>query len=121
MTFTAHSPEYLTQEIRPVDSFYSSAMPDADSHRYPGERPETSFLTDGTNVMPLAYDTETSQFEVTTAEGIQEVDDWLDARGVAQLEDRIPVVSYGANNQRSEQREAVLRAVHKHWRARKHR
>lgn len=90
-------PEHATLVIRPVDSFYSSAMPDADPHRYPGERPETSFLTDGTDVMPITFSAETSQFEVTTTHGVQAVDDWLDSQGATKLEDRIPVVSYGAN------------------------
>lgn len=84
-------------EIRSVDSYYSSsASPNADPHRYPGERPDHSFYTDGVDVMPIEVADDFSM-TVVTRNGVQPINDMLTEAGVPTMEERIPIVAYGAN------------------------
>jgi hypothetical protein len=82
--------------IRGVNSFHSSYGVNADPHCYPGERPSTSFVTDGNEVLPVRVQ-DGGAIELHTQEGWNDVNSWLAAHGVVSLADRIPVVSYGAN------------------------
>ncbi len=92
--------------FRPMSEFTSSAG--AEPFNYPGNLPEYSFFTDGTNVMrifppeedlPADNDDANEGYRVYSPESdeIINLDEYLESRGVPALEDRIPVIAYGAN------------------------
>lgn len=86
------------ERVRPVESFTSDY--NGDPHQYPGERPPTSYLTDGTSVFPIHATREGDtlpKFFIKTEDGVMELDEYLRAQGVETMEQRIPVVAYGAN------------------------
>jgi len=78
---------------------FLSASQNNDPMLYPGQRPENSYLTDGSLVYDLeARDTDSLSFTLRTAEGEEvNMDDFLREHGVPTLEERIPVLAFGAN------------------------
>ncbi len=78
-----------------VDSFYSSALKGNDAHRYPGERPPSSFVTDGESVIPMAFSTEGALVHLDGS--ATSLDEYLGQQGLPVSEDRIPIVGYGSN------------------------
>ena len=78
---------------------FLSASQDKDPMLYPGRRPEQSYLTDGSLVYELeVQETENLAFTMRTEDG-QEIDmnDFLREHNAPLLEDRIPVLGFGAN------------------------
>ncbi len=66
---------------------------------YPGQRPEGSYVTDGSSVYSLeVQDTENLAFTMHTADGESiDMNDFLRQKNAPLLEDRIPVLGFGAN------------------------
>lgn len=83
---------------REVTSFLS-AFQDKDPMLYPGERPEQSYVTDGQMVYSLEVnDTKELSFLLRDVNGKQEdLNDFLREHDAPPLEDRIPVLGFGAN------------------------
>ena len=82
----------------PVDSYRSASL-NSEPLVYPGERPPASFITDGELVSPIFAENHEGQLDFTVVSGGQEipVNEYLTARGAPLMEDRIPVISFGAN------------------------
>jgi hypothetical protein len=79
---------------------YASASRNKIPLLYPGERPETSYLTDGENVYAIesTYDDEGKlSFLMHAKDGEVSVNDYLLEQGVPLMEDRIPILAFGAN------------------------
>lgn len=89
---------HIAETPRPVTDFLSSTQ-DNDPMLYPGQRPEQSYVTDGSLVYSLeVQDTERLAFTMTTAAGeVKDMNDFLREKGASLLEDRIPVLGFGAN------------------------
>lgn len=83
---------------REVKSFLSASQ-DKDPMLYPGERPEQSYLTDGVYVYNLAVrESEKLEFSTTNSAGeAVNLNELLAEKGAPLLEDRIPVLGFGAN------------------------
>lgn len=85
---------------RPVIEFLSASQ-NIDPLLYPGERPDTSYITDGERVHELAVnrdDNDRFEWTMLTDDGrVVEVDDYLSTQGAESMEDRIPVLGFGAN------------------------
>lgn len=64
---------------------------------YPGERPDTSFVVDGTTVYPLRPAPDGRSWQVRETDGWQDADRWLTHRGHSRLSERVAVLSYGSN------------------------
>jgi len=84
--------------VRSVDSF-TNPKDEANPLNYPGERPKTSYLTDGSSVFPLELITHEGsvQFVVRSETGVKPINEVLAELGVEALENRYPITSYGAN------------------------
>lgn len=96
--------ERFTEQIHlePIASVtdFLSASQNNDPLLYPGQRPESSYLTDGRGI----YNIETQiteeglQFFMTDASGARmPVDEYLRQAGVPTMDERIPVLAFGAN------------------------
>ncbi|MFA5004490.1 MAG: hypothetical protein WC498_04425 [Candidatus Saccharimonadales bacterium] len=81
-----------------VEDFLSASQ-NNDPNLYPGQRPETSYVTDGTEVFAVNVTIEDDQlsFRVPTETGEVDVDDYLRSKNVPTMEERIPVLAFGAN------------------------
>jgi hypothetical protein len=81
-----------------VETFHSASY-HRDPLAYPGERPADSYVTDGRIVSALHVESKDGKLIFTVVENGHEqaVDEYLVAKGVPAIEDRIPVLSYGAN------------------------
>lgn len=89
----------LVQPIGTVDLFPSASLND-DPLLYPGVRPETSFLLDGEDVFAVdAVNTDGRlDFSISSPDGSRmSLNEYLAEHGVASMEDRIPILGYGAN------------------------
>lgn len=73
---------------KPVEAYSAAEDNVAAELDYPGKRPNTSFMTDGETVTALSS-------EYTTF--VKQADAMLEAQGLPLIEDRFPVLSYGAN------------------------
>lgn len=85
-------------DARAVD--FLSASQNDDPSLYPGQRPESSYVTDGTNIFNIEVDTEGGEInlKLNTADGRSvDIDEFLQSRGVPLMDDRIPVLAFGAN------------------------
>lgn len=71
-------------------------MDGVDPHTYPGDCPNTSFITDGHTATPLDV-LDSQGLTVIGDEQTEKLDDFLRQQGVPGLAERIPVVAYGAN------------------------
>ena len=78
---------------------YRSASQNKDPMLYPGERPTDSYITDGTSVFDIKVTAcnEGLAFEVDSSAGPVPINSLLEERGVPLMEDRIPVLAFGAN------------------------
>ena len=93
------APTKIPQLIGTTENYPSASLND-DPLLYPGARPETSFLLDGNNVYEVgAINTEGRlEFSIKSADGsVINLNDFLAEQGVASMEDRIPILGYGAN------------------------
>ncbi len=90
-THTSEAPKKVTS--------FLSASQDKDPMLYPGERPEQSYVTDGAMVYTLEVnDTEGLSFSMRGANGeLEDLNDFLREHDAPPLEDRIPVLGFGAN------------------------
>lgn len=97
-TQTVSDQEKSSQQPKRVTEFRSAAQ-DNDPLLYPGERPETSYVTDGMSVraIDVANIDDTLVFTIEDEEGPRPLDEYLHAQGVPTIEDRIPVLAFGAN------------------------
>lgn len=89
----------LTRKPTSVDE-YLSASRNNNPLLYPGERPKSSYLTDGETVFALdsTHDADGNLiFSMETIDGYRSVDDFLIGRGAPLMADRIPVLAFGAN------------------------
>lgn len=98
-----HNPEVLFGDelllSQPVETFRSASQ-DKDPLLYPGERPRGSFVTDGAVVTSLYARREDEgglRFSIAAPGGVAELNDYLAVHGAAPIEDRVPVLAYGAN------------------------
>ncbi len=85
-------------EARVTD--YLSASQNNDPMLYPGQRPESSYVTDGSYVYELLVKNDDGNLAFTMrAEAGKEVpaNEFLAAAGVPGMEDRIPTLAFGAN------------------------
>jgi hypothetical protein len=81
-------------------SDYPSASANKDPLLYPGERPESSYLTDGEAVYMVDshHDDEGKLvFEMTVNGETITMNDYLLEQGVPTMEERIPILAFGAN------------------------
>jgi len=87
----------LTPEAE-VASFASAGL-HKDPNLYPGERPKDSYLTDGESVYALHVRNVDGElrFSLPTEDGEADIDDYLQQHRVASMQDRIPVLAFGAN------------------------
>lgn len=90
--------QHTTAGPKPVTEYLSAAQ-NKDPMLYPGQRPEQSYITDGSLVYSLeVQDTDELSFKMTTAQGEEmNVNDFLKGHNAPTLEDRIPVLGFGAN------------------------
>lgn len=81
-----------------VEDFKSASL-NNDPLLYPGERPATSFVTDGELVEKVLVRTDNDQQSFSVESDGQEVpiDQYLAMHGAEPLDERIPVIAYGAN------------------------
>lgn len=96
---SAQNPEITTAIERPVTDFKSASLHE-NPLLYPGERPEGSYVTDGAMVSNLRVGKNEQgnlDISVATADGEVSLNEYLAAHGAAPVEERIPVLSYGAN------------------------
>jgi hypothetical protein len=85
-------------EILPVSAFAHSYGDDPQS--YPGQRPATSYLSDGQFVFPMRLEWRGDQpvfWTKSPSGGEQNVGDWLRQQDLPAPEDRYAVLGYGAN------------------------
>lgn len=78
----------FSAETHPVTDYQDPSDKVEAALRYPGARPEASFMTDGETVTPLPD---------TFAEFKQAADKMLVAQGLPTIDQRYPVLAYGAN------------------------
>ena len=79
---------------------YSATSSTGDQLAYPGERPGTSYVTDGITVTVVEVKDCSSVLDFRThdSEGVEvPLDVFLDNLGAAPMSDRIPILAYGAN------------------------
>lgn len=92
--------EHLKPKTLGTIEDYPSASLNNDPMLYPGVRPEESFLLDGDNVFAVhakaANETLDFTLEGIGGESIS-LDEFLISRGAAGMNDRIPILAYGAN------------------------
>src|SRR5438477_13068909 len=73
---------------------------DGDPLLYPGERPEGSYVTDGGFVTELRVSSQDGRlvFTVQGEDGVEmSVDNYLQAHAAAPMDERVPVLAYGAD------------------------
>jgi hypothetical protein len=82
----------------PVESFLSASY-HKDPLIYPGERPASSFITDGIGVSSLEMQRTESGLQLTVFEDgqWQSIDDYLAANDTPPMDERIPVLAFGSN------------------------
>jgi hypothetical protein len=78
---------------------FLSASQNNDPMLYPGERPKNSYITDGRNVYNLEVDNQNGNlvFGMQTEEGLVPANVFLQSHAVPTMEERIPVLAFGAN------------------------
>lgn len=89
----------INRKATSVDE-YLSASRNNNPLLYPGERPKSSYLTDGETVFTLdpTHDAEGNLvFSMETNDGYRSVDDFLIERSAPVMADRVPVLAFGAN------------------------
>lgn len=93
---TTSTHEYTVPE--PVDNFRSAYL-NSDPLLYPGERPGSSFCTDGNVVMYVEAMKSGNSLELLldTPNGREHMDHYLHEQGLPLIGERIPVLAYGAN------------------------
>jgi len=82
----------------PVESFLSAAQ-NNDPNLYPGQRPEGSYVTDGQNTYNVQVTAQGGEhfFSIASDQGQVDLDAFLQLQGVPRLNERIPIVAFGAN------------------------
>jgi len=73
---------------KPIETYAPQGSPEEVLLAYPGQRPEGSYLTDGTEIVQLS-----ENFD----EFFEQCDTLLAKQGLPGMDQRIPVVTYGAN------------------------
>jgi hypothetical protein len=94
----SQSPELSSEVLwlpQSIESF-ESASAQNNPFLYPGQRPETSFITDGAVVQELRISA-TNTIEVAAGDSYVDVDEYLDEAGAPSIGERIPILAYGAN------------------------
>lgn len=99
MSIASHPEKNYQSEAPKKVTDFLSASQDNDPMLYPGQRPEQSYVTDGSSVYTLkAQDTENLSFMVYTADAESiDLNDFLRQKNAPPLEDRIPVLGFGSN------------------------
>ncbi len=96
----SHPERLFPQRERRVTD-YLSASQNNDPLLYPGQRPETSYITDGETVYLINVETDEQtgygNFLVQTKQGNRPADEILAEHGAAPIEERIPILAFGAN------------------------
>jgi len=85
--------------IGTVESYPSASLND-DPMLYPGVRPEESFLLQGDDVFAVGATASNGElnFTINSSDGSQvDLDQYLESKGVPGMNDRIPILGYGAN------------------------
>ncbi len=91
--------QHLPLEAVPVTEFSSNYGEGADVFEYPGQFPRYSFVTDGNLVYALHTEEQGKVEQATVFAGgkWKTIDEYLTDNGLPAMEERIPIIAYGAN------------------------
>lgn len=95
-----NSSEFVHEQSQPTRvTDYLSASQDDDPFLYPGERPAGSYVTDGEFVQAIdvVATADGLQFNVRNSDDDLPLNTYLYSKGAPRMEDRIPVLAFGAN------------------------